>query len=237
MTLKSITVEEVDKLLQKHSDWGLKEGGERLYILSKDFSNLDLSNRNFSGAGLIGKFNKTKLTNCDLSYSFLMNSNFTNTDFSNSDLSYCDLSSSNLKGANLSKCNLTGTCFKYCDLENTNFKDSIISKDTYFFGISNIDRATDIPIGVITMEEKVTFSEINTVMSNALCSYIPDYKKIHLFGYSPARRNYYQIEDSVKNYIKDFYTSSIYDKIKTLYSEGNLIINSNRKLEANKLFI
>ena len=117
MELRTISKQELDKIIDNHKKW-LKSGGdegERANLRSADLRSADLRSANLRSADLrYANLRSADLRSADLRYA----------DLSSADLRCADLSSANLSSANLSYANLDYSAFPlWCGGLNVHIDD------------------------------------------------------------------------------------------------------------------
>lgn len=138
-SLRKITKEELDEILESHHLWRKsdKVEGEKADLSYCDLSGMDLRGISFSSADLsFSDLSETLLHNCnffnaDLSFSDLSRSNCEKSFFIGTDLSEVDFSSATLLNCRFDFANLFGTNFNKALLEKLNFR-----------GVKNLEAAT-----------------------------------------------------------------------------------------------
>ena len=136
--MRSISKENLSKVLERHLMWVKTGEGERadlsvanLYkanlrgadLSGADLSGADLSEANLRVANLSGaNLYKANLSGADLSWADLSEANLRVADLSGADLSWADLSEANLSGANLS-----GADLSRADLSEANLSEADLS--------------------------------------------------------------------------------------------------------------
>jgi len=130
--LKTITQEELDKVLSNHETWLDSHGtkGTRADLSYTDLSNSDLYDSNLSHSDL----SRTNLSMTNLYNTNLSNSNLFNSNLSDSNLSRSDLSNSNLSYSNLSRSDLSYSDLSRSDLYGANISNIIGKRIITFQG-------------------------------------------------------------------------------------------------------
>jgi uncharacterized protein YjbI with pentapeptide repeats len=156
--MKPIDLTEVARRLQRHQSWVARDptaGAENRFALADaEIVGWELHLGNLCEAELVRcLIREARFTECDFTYSVLIDSAFRHssfrscqlrkadmrsarlegTDFSGSDLSRCDFTESNLRGANLRGCSLNGAWLVQTDMRDT-VLDGVTFVGTRFIG-------------------------------------------------------------------------------------------------------
>ena len=139
MKKRTITDEELNKILEKHKKWVISftNGGERANLSDSDLSGAvlryaklqcaDLQRANLQGAML----QRADLQFIDLKHANLRKTNLHNANLLGANLQCADLKdaylTANLKGANLSGANLEGADLRYANLRGANLQYANLS--------------------------------------------------------------------------------------------------------------
>ncbi|QYC52038.1 pentapeptide repeat protein [Staphylococcus phage vB_Sau-RP15] len=124
--MKTITQEELDKVLKEHKLWldSNSEEGAKADLSYTILRNANLEDANLRGANLKGAdLTRAILTCANLSYADLIEANLQGVDLAGADLYYADLRKANLTDASLNEANL-----EYADLTNTDLRDADLSQ-------------------------------------------------------------------------------------------------------------
>ena len=128
MKKRTITAEELNKILEKHKKWVINftNGGERANL-----SDSDLRGANLRGVDLryvklqCASLQGTKLSYADLRCTNLKDADLNFANLSGADLGDANLESADLRGANLQYAHLRGANLSHSKLDDANFKHSI----------------------------------------------------------------------------------------------------------------
>ena len=130
MELRTISKQELDKIIDNHKKW-LKSGGdegERANLRSADLRSADLRSANLRSADLrYANLRSADLRSADLRYADLSSADLRCADLSSADLSSADLSSANLRSADLSSANLSYADLRCADLRSANLSSANLS--------------------------------------------------------------------------------------------------------------
>ena len=151
----TITKEQLDNILKKHTLWVENEsGGERANLRGANLYGADLSGANLRGANLDGAdLSGADLSEADLSGADLYQANLYQADLrgaslyqadlSEADLSEADLYQANLYQADLSEANLRGADLHQADLRGANlYQANLYQADLYqadLYGAKNLN--------------------------------------------------------------------------------------------------
>ena len=140
--MRTITQEELNKILDLHKKWINNEDGGKCADLSNvdlkgvNLSNVDLKGVNLSGADLKG----VNLSSADLSYANLSSTILYKANLSYTDLQNIILISANLTGANLYCANLRYADLGYANLKGANLKGANLGcADLSYANITNVE--------------------------------------------------------------------------------------------------
>jgi uncharacterized protein YjbI with pentapeptide repeats len=129
---------ELNLLLESHTEWLDDEGGERADLSGADLSEIDLSGKdlvivNLRGANLRGaNLFKADLRGADLSGADLYKANLSEANLEQANLPEADLNGANLNGANLFGADLFG-----CNLSGADLRGAKITAQELFYAITN----------------------------------------------------------------------------------------------------
>ena len=178
--MRTISAEELKKILYKHKKWlNDEDGGERANLSNANLYNADLSNADLRNADLYNaNLRYANLRYADLIYADLRYADLIYADLSNADLSNADLSNANLHNAKLDEKEKTrcGWLLKeefhaYKKCRDNLIVELIIPKGSIVFSINNskcrTNRAKVVSItdieGTITYNEAVSTQDKNFI--------------------------------------------------------------------------
>jgi uncharacterized protein YjbI with pentapeptide repeats len=129
---------ELNLLLEHHTEWLDDEGGERADLSGADLYKADLSGVNLGIANLVG----ANLSKANLERANLRGTNLSGADLVEANLSEADLERANLSGANLSEADLSEADLSGADLFGANLSGADLSgaeitAQQLFYAITN----------------------------------------------------------------------------------------------------
>ena len=125
-SLKTITQEEFDEMVDKHEKWikGLIFGYNRLLLSNYNLSNLKIKDKNLTYIAFYKcLLSNVVFENCDLKYADIKDSKIINTNFINCNLSYGGFLYDEFLNSDLSTCNIKKSHFNVTPFINTTMPD------------------------------------------------------------------------------------------------------------------
>ncbi len=197
--MRTITVEEMKDILEKHKKWLNGEGGEKADLRETDLSGADLQNVN--------------LRYVDLRYANL----------TGADLSDANLQSAVLGYANLQSANLTGADLRYVNLQSADLRKAVLKNvSLQSANLQNVQRLWLLYIGAIGSRKAETlyFADYDNIQ----CGCWNDYRGGSLAEFKARVDEVYPANDEKYFTYRAEYVSAIkmFETMRHAYLEGKV---------------